>query len=171
MSFMESLKFLSGSYYLALISVLVLAYGLIIALFEAVCKDQLSLYAFEIKLVDGEIAAKAMRTSFYAWMHKLNAISSVAVICMAPAIKKKGWRFAASVTPVIALVMIFCFFFPLCTLVKKEVFLTDLINTALRTPAQTTIYNGVYPNLPTKSARRLPSLPKYIKGKKSKYHH
>ncbi|WP_243018297.1 MULTISPECIES: NTP/NDP exchange transporter [Candidatus Cardinium] len=104
MSFIESIKFLARSKYLMLLSILVIGYGLVIALFEAVQKDQIEQYT---KLTGDD----TILAGIYAQQQTAVGIISILVtLFLATPIIKRGWRFAASVTPVTALVMTVLFF-------------------------------------------------------------
>jgi AAA family ATP:ADP antiporter len=104
MSFMESLKFLFGSNYLMLIAVLVIAYGTVISMFEAVWKAEIK----ELLKATGDPTLSAV---IYGEQGIYGGIVAIflTVFLSAP-IMDRGWRFAASVTPVVALVATILFF-------------------------------------------------------------
>ncbi|MGI2261828.1 Npt1/Npt2 family nucleotide transporter [Candidatus Cardinium hertigii] len=104
MSFVDSMKFLARSKYLMLLSILVISYGLVIALFEAVEKAQFKKYL--VMIGDDTILASIYSNREIA----VGVISILVNLFFATPILKRGWRFAASVTPLIALVMTVLFF-------------------------------------------------------------
>lgn len=104
MSFMESLKFLSKSSYLALIAVLVIAYGMVVSLFESAWKAQIK----ELLQITGDESLSSMIYGDQAILSGVLAIL-LTVFLSAP-IMNRGWRFAASVTPVVTLVATTLFF-------------------------------------------------------------
>ncbi len=104
MSFWESLKFLVQSRYLMLISILVMGYGLVISLFEAVQKSQLESYASIMK--DTGILSEMYGNQQIA----VGIVSILVTLFLATPILRKGWTFAAATTPVTALIMTLIFF-------------------------------------------------------------
>ena len=104
MSFSESFKFLTKSSYLALIAVLVIAYGMFVSLFESAWKTQISNLN---KISEGN----SVLAEIYGSQSIFGGILSIILIVFLSApIMNKGWRFAASVTPVTALVATMLFF-------------------------------------------------------------
>ncbi|TDG95614.1 Npt1/Npt2 family nucleotide transporter [Cardinium endosymbiont of Culicoides punctatus] len=104
MSFRQSMRFLAQSKYLIYVSILVTSYGLAIALFEAVLKAQVQEY---IKMVGDN----ALLARVYSNQQILVGIVSILVaLFFATPILKRGWSFAASATPVTALIMTVLFF-------------------------------------------------------------
>lgn len=102
MSLMESFKFLANSKHLALIATLVLCYGCFISLFESVAKAQ------NVKLTN--LVGKEALASIYGYQGVLNATLSIILVFMSGWISKKGWKFTASVTPIMALICTSIFF-------------------------------------------------------------
>lgn len=137
MSFMESMKFLAQSRYLMLISILVIGYGLVIALFEAVQKAQMQQY---VKITgDNTIYA-----GIYAQqLTSVGVISILVTLFLATPILKRGWRFAASATPVTALVMTVLFFTFLRFGTILDGFLKGFNMTSLHMSVMVGIYNVV----------------------------
>ncbi|WP_130721380.1 Npt1/Npt2 family nucleotide transporter [Cardinium endosymbiont of Bemisia tabaci] len=137
MSFMESIRFLAKSRYLTLISILVIGYGLMIALFEAVQKAQIQKYV----QITGD---KTIYAEIYAQQQTaVGIIAIVVALFLATPILKKGWRFAASVTPITALVMTLLFFAFLRFGSALDEFLKSIHVTALYMSVQIGIYNIV----------------------------
>ena len=104
MSFLESFKFLTQSSYLALIAILVIAYGMVISLFESAWKAQIK----ELLRITGDKTISAVvygDQSIYGGI-----ISILLTVFLSAPIMNKGWRFAASVTPVVTLVATILFF-------------------------------------------------------------
>ncbi len=105
MSFKESFAFLTKSKYLACIAILVMSYGMVISLFESVWKSQIK------KLFSQMPDNKNLLSDIYANQSILIGIITVLMIFFLSApIMRKGWRFAASLTPIIA-AMLSSFFF------------------------------------------------------------
>lgn len=103
-SFIESFKFLAKSSYLALIAVLVVSYGLVVSLFESAWKTQIS----NLNKISGESNILA---EIYGNQSIFGGILSlILVIFLSAPIMNKGWRFSASVTPVVALIATILFF-------------------------------------------------------------
>ncbi|CCM09942.1 ADP,ATP carrier protein 1 [Cardinium endosymbiont cEper1 of Encarsia pergandiella] len=137
MSFMESISFLAKSRYLTLISILVIGYGLMIALFEAVQKAQVQKY---VQIIGDDTIYAAI----YAQQQTaVGIIAIVVALFLATPILKKGWRFAASVTPITALVMTLLFFAFLRFGSALDEFLKSIHVTALYMSVQIGIYNVV----------------------------
>lgn len=102
LSLMESIRFLMKSEYLAQIATLVLAYGVVISLFEAVWKAKVKEYAA------GDLA---VMTDIYGNQGiMIGILSLILILFLSTPIMNRGWRFAASVTPSIALVATIIFF-------------------------------------------------------------
>lgn len=137
MSFMDSMKFLAHSRYLMLLSILVVGYGLVIALFEAVQKAQIQQY---VKATgDNTIYASI----YSAQQIAVGVISILVTLFLATPIRKRGWRFAASATPVTALVMTALFFTFLRFGNVLDNFLKSFNLTALHLSVQVGLYNVV----------------------------
>lgn len=102
--FMESLKFLFRSSYLMYIALLVISYGLMMSLFEAVYKSQLKDYV-------SMVGNKAILADVYSKQSILSGSFQIfmALFVAAPVLRR-GWKFAASVTPVVAFIMSSMFF-------------------------------------------------------------
>jgi AAA family ATP:ADP antiporter len=104
MSFGESLKFLFRSNYLMLIAVLVIAYGTVISLFESAWKS-------EIKALLDATGDKTLSADIYGEQGIYGGIVSILLtVFLSAPIMNKGWRFAASVTPVVTIVATVLFF-------------------------------------------------------------
>lgn len=102
LSLMESIKFLMKSEYLAQIATLVIAYGVVISLFESVWKAKVK------EFTGGD---SAMMTNIYGNQGIMTGIVSlVLILFLSTPIMKRGWRFAASVTPGLALSATLIFF-------------------------------------------------------------
>lgn len=102
LSLMESIKFLMKSEYLAQIATLVLVYGTFISLFEAVWKAQIK------ALTQGD---GGMLANIYGNQGIANGVLSlIFILFLSAPIMKKGWRFAASFTPVVGLTASLVFF-------------------------------------------------------------
>lgn len=102
LSLMESIRFLAKSEYLAQIATLVIAYGVVISLFESVWKAKVK------EFTGGD---PVMMTNIYGNQGIMTGIVSlVLILFLSTPIMKKGWRFAASVTPGLALVATLIFF-------------------------------------------------------------
>ena len=102
LSFWASCKFLARSQYLALIAVLIISYGVVISLFESVWKAKLK----ELTAGDGGMLANIYGDQGIA----SGILSIVLIIFLSAPIMNRGWRFAASVTPVITLIATLVFF-------------------------------------------------------------
>lgn len=102
LSFVESFKFLAKSQYLALIATLVIAYGAVVSLFESVWKAKIK------ALTSGDAS---MLADIYGnqgiWG---GVVSFFFIIFLSAPIMNRGWRFAASVTPVVTLIATLVFF-------------------------------------------------------------
>lgn len=104
MSFLESFKFLIKSQHLALIAILVLSYNMFISLFEAVWKSGIK--ELIISTNDPTISA-----DIYGAQNTYSGIATLLLTFFFSApIMRKGWRFAASFTPVVALICTVIFF-------------------------------------------------------------
>ncbi|MEL6606742.1 MAG: Npt1/Npt2 family nucleotide transporter [Bacteroidota bacterium] len=102
LSLMESIRFLSKSEYLAQIAILVIAYGVVISLFESVWKA---------KVKEFTAGDAVMMTNIYGNQGIITGIiSMVLILFLSTPIMKRGWRFAASVTPGMALIATLIFF-------------------------------------------------------------
>ncbi|MGI2257367.1 Npt1/Npt2 family nucleotide transporter [Candidatus Cardinium hertigii] len=137
MSFVDSMKFLARSKYLMLLSILVISYGLVIALFEAVEKAQIQ----EFVKIAGD---NALYAGIYSNQQiAVGVISILVTLFFATPILKRGWRFAASVTPITALVMTLLFF----TFLRFGTVLDDFFKSfhlnALYLSVQVGLYNVV----------------------------
>lgn len=137
MSFMDSMKFLAKSRYLMLISILVIGYGLVIALFESVQKAQVQQYA----RITGDDTIYA---GVYSDQQILVGILAILItLFFSTPILKRGWRFAASATPITALVMTILFFTFLRFGSVLDGFLQNFNMTALHLSVMVGIYNVV----------------------------
>lgn len=102
LSLIESFKFLAKSQYLALIASIVLSYGVVTSLFEALWKTKVQEWAADNTSRLIEIySAQATVGGFLAIFLTL---------FVATPIMNKGWRFAASTVPILALVATSLFF-------------------------------------------------------------
>lgn len=103
-SFIESLRFLAKSDYLPLIAILVISYSIGINLFESVWKVHLT----ELSNVTGD---SSISHSLYAQQSIYTGVLLIFFVTfLASPIIARGWRFAASVTPLVALVATVLFF-------------------------------------------------------------
>jgi AAA family ATP:ADP antiporter len=123
MGFMESLKFLVRSKALALIAAIVLAYNMIINLLEAAWKSQIDkmvkIYGKESTIADDIYANQNI------W---LGVITIAMILILSAPIMRRGWRFAALVTPVVAAIM-GTFFFSFLLFGDKFNGIVDYFNT------------------------------------------
>lgn len=103
-SFVESLKFLAKSSYLALIAILVVSYGLVVSLFESAWKTQVS-NLNKISGGNGILAEIYGNQSIFGGI-----LSLILVVFLSAPIMNRGWRFSASVTPVVAFIATILFF-------------------------------------------------------------
>jgi AAA family ATP:ADP antiporter len=104
LSFIESFKFLVRSQHLALIAILVLSYNMFISLFEAVWKSGIK--ELIVSTNDPTISAE-----IYGAQNTYSGIATLLLTFFFSApIMRKGWRFAASFTPVVALICTVIFF-------------------------------------------------------------
>ena len=102
LSFWESFRFLAKSEYLALIATLIICYGVVISLFESVWKA---------KIKELTLGNEGMLADIYGNQGILSGILSIVlIIFLSTPIMRKGWRFAASVTPVVTLLATIVFF-------------------------------------------------------------
>ncbi|MEM9416825.1 MAG: Npt1/Npt2 family nucleotide transporter, partial [Bacteroidota bacterium] len=102
LSLLESVRFLAKSEYLAQIATLVITYGVVISLFESVWKDKIK------EFTAGDAAAM---TNIYGNQGIMAGIASlILILFLSSPIMNRGWRFAASVTPTIALIATIIFF-------------------------------------------------------------
>ena len=98
LSLIDSFKFLSKSRPLALIAILVIIYGTTINLFESIWQSQVK--ELVTSLGDDRLLANVYGSrSIYE-----SIVSVILVLFLSQPIMNRGWRFAASVTPVIILV-------------------------------------------------------------------
>jgi AAA family ATP:ADP antiporter len=105
MSFVESFKFLLNSSYLAYISLLVISYGMVISLFESVWKSQIK------ELFNQTGGDRGLLGDIYSQQSIFTGITTVCLIVFLSApIMNKGWKFAASVTPICAAIGSVLFF-------------------------------------------------------------
>ncbi|OJW72285.1 MAG: ADP/ATP carrier protein [Candidatus Amoebophilus sp. 36-38] len=103
-SFLESIRFLAKSRYLALIAILVLSYNMFISLFESIWKAEIK----ELLKATGDQTISAM---VYGDQGIYSGIVTILLTLFFSApIMNRGWRFAASFTPVVALVCTMAFF-------------------------------------------------------------
>jgi AAA family ATP:ADP antiporter len=106
LSFSESFKFLVRSKYLALIATLIICYGVVISLFESVWKAKIKALT---------VGNEGMLADIYGNQGILSGILSIVlIIFLSTPIMRRGWRFAASVTPVVTLIATIVFFAFLC---------------------------------------------------------
>ena len=99
-SFIQSLKFLAKSDYLQLIAILVISYGMVINFFESVWKVHLT-----------ELGDSSLSKTIYAQQSIYTGILLIFFVAfLASPIIARGWRFAASATPIVALVATVLFF-------------------------------------------------------------
>jgi len=102
LSFLESFRFLIKSRYLALIATLIISYGVVISLFESVWKAKIKALT---------LGNEGMLANIYGNQGIFSGILSlVLIIFLSTPIMNRGWRFAASVTPVITLIATVIFF-------------------------------------------------------------
>jgi len=102
LSFAESFKFLVKSKYLAWIATLIISYGVVIVLFESVWKAKIKVLT---------LGDEGMLANIYGNQGIFSGILSlILIIFLSTPIMKRGWRFAASVTPVITLIATVIFF-------------------------------------------------------------
>ncbi len=106
LSFSESFRFLVKSKYLALIATLIICYGVVISLFESVWKAKIKALT---------VGNEGMLADIYGNQGILSGILSIVlIIFLSTPIMRRGWRFAASVTPVVTLIATIIFFAFLC---------------------------------------------------------
>jgi len=138
LSFKDSLKFLAQSKYLILLSILVVGYGLAISLFEIVLKSQVKEYA--VAMNDDRIIADMYSDQQIA----VGVVAILVTIFLTQPILRRGWSFAASSTPVTALIMTLIFFaFLQCGSLFDPV-LEYFNMTALHVSVLVGIYNVVF---------------------------
>ena len=102
LSFVASFKFLAKSQYLALIATLVICYGVVVTLFEAVWKTKIK----ELTAGDSNMLAEIYgNQGIFAGI-----LSILLIVFLSAPIMNRGWRFAASMTPAIALGATLIFF-------------------------------------------------------------
>ena len=103
-SFVESIKFLAKSKYLALIAILVLCYNMFISLFESVWKSEIK----ELLKATNDPTISAV---IYGDQNIYSSVVTILLtVFLSAPIMNRGWRFAASFTPVVALVCSIVFF-------------------------------------------------------------
>ena len=131
LSLSESFKFLTKSRYLALIATIVLSYGVVTSLFEALWKSKVKAWAAgSTSLLVEVYSAQAMIGGLMALF--------LTLFVSAP-IMNKGWRFAASVAPVAALVATSLFFAGLFF----QDSLGSLTSLLFNNPLSATVYTGL----------------------------
>jgi AAA family ATP:ADP antiporter len=97
MGFMDSFNFLKSSSYLGYISALVICYGMVVSLFEAVWKSQIKAL---FRATGGDTGLLA---DIYSQQSLYTGFTTVCLIVFLSApIMNQGWRFAALVTPLVA---------------------------------------------------------------------
>lgn len=97
LSFKESFKFLIRSEYLGLVAILVISYGMVTSLFESVWKSQIE------KLFIERGGDRGILGDIYANQSIFIGITTTfLVLFLSSPIMRKGWRFAALITPVVA---------------------------------------------------------------------
>lgn len=103
-TFWESIQFLAKSRYLALIAILVLSYNMFISLFESIWKA-------EIKELITSTGDQTISAVIYGAQGVYGGIVTIVLTLFFSApIMNRGWRFAASFTPVVALICTVIFF-------------------------------------------------------------
>jgi AAA family ATP:ADP antiporter len=103
-TFWESIQFLARSRYLAFIAILVLSYNMFISLFEAIWKAEIK----ELLKITGDQTISAV---IYGAQGIYGGIATIVLTLFFSApIMNRGWRFAASFTPIVALVCTVVFF-------------------------------------------------------------
>lgn len=138
LSFMESLNFLFKSKYLMLISLLVISYGLMISLFEAVYKSQVKTY---VSVMNNP----ALYADIYSQQQVLSGIFQILMaLFVAAPVLRRGWKFAASVTPITALVMSSMFFIFLYLDKFFDPIFQSFNVTAIYMAVQVGLYNVVF---------------------------
>lgn len=104
MSLWQSMEFLIKSSYLAHIAVLVLCYNMFISLFESVWKN--SIKELLVSTNDPTISAVIYGDqNIYS-----GVVTIILTLFLSAPIMRKGWRFAASFTPIVALICTVIFF-------------------------------------------------------------
>jgi AAA family ATP:ADP antiporter len=120
-SLLKSIEFLVSSKYLALIAVIVLSYNMFISLFESIWKA-------EIKELVNLTGDKTVSAGIYGNQGIYGGIVTlILTFFFSSPIMNRGWKFAASFTPVVAL---FCtlLFFAFLYFQKSFAFLTSMLN-------------------------------------------
>ena len=105
LSFMDSVKFLMKSDYLAQIATLVIVYGSTIALFESVWKAKIK----DLATASADSGATLAETYGNQAINS-GILSIILIIFLAAPIMRRGWHFAASFTPVVTLSATLIFF-------------------------------------------------------------
>lgn len=141
LSLTESFKLIAGSRYLALIASIVLSYGIVTSLLEALWKTKVEEWAA------GNTQALVTMYSNQAMVGGI--LGLLLTIFIATPVMNSGWRFAASVVPVIALIMSSIFFWGL--------YFPDALHNTLNfftgSPLTTVVYLGLFVLIFIKIAR------------------
>lgn len=102
LSLIESFKFLAKSQYLALIAIIVLSYGIVTSLFEALWKAKMKAWA---------AGSTSLLVEVYSTQATFGGLLALFLTLFVSApIMNRGWRFAASVAPVAAFIATSLFF-------------------------------------------------------------
>jgi AAA family ATP:ADP antiporter len=142
-SFSESIRFLARSRYLALIAILVLSYNIFISLFESVWKAQ-------IKELINLPGSEGVTADIYGDQGVYSGIVTLVLTFFFSApIMNRGWKFAASFTPVVALICTFLFF----TFLYFQGSLTALTAIFNTTPLMMAVMFGLFNVVFIKSAK------------------
>lgn len=140
MSLTESFAFLFRSKYILSIAVLVIAYGICINLVEVTWKSQLKLQY-------------PNANDYNAFMGKFSTITGIVTICMmfigGWVIRKKGWGFAAMITPIVLLLTGAAFF----SFVIFRENLSGYIAAIGTTPLMLAVIFGMAQNIMSKSTK------------------
>ncbi|MCG8340599.1 MAG: NTP/NDP exchange transporter [Cytophagales bacterium] len=97
LSFKESFKFLMKSEYLGLVAILVISYGMVTSLFESVWKSQIEKLFIERGGDRGILGEIYANQSIF-----IGITTTLLVLFLSAPIMRKGWRFAALITPIVA---------------------------------------------------------------------
>lgn len=104
LSLWESIRIILKSKHLASIACIVVGFNIFINLFENIWKDQVCRYA--------KVCGDGVLTEVYGDHSMYIGLMVIIFGILAPFIKRKGWKFTASVTPIVALIatVTFCAF-------------------------------------------------------------
>lgn len=138
MSLWQSIKFLFKSSYLAHIALLVLSYNMFISLFESAWKPAIK----ELMELTNDPTVSA---TVYGDQSIYGAITSITfAFFLAAPIMGKGWRFAASFTPVVALICTMIFF-AFLFFQNSLAFITDFFEiTPIKVAVMVGLFNAVF---------------------------